>query len=348
MPPFDAAPYLAPPAGPGPCGRDIEVTGELNALADSAKEPEEPGIKGQVAKDERNWRDIRNRAQELLKTSTHLRVAGYLARSLIHTDGLVHFCGCVAMIAQLVEQHWEHLYPPLDFDGDAIERINILKELGSEETLNDLRYAPILSVKGLGSFGIGDLMVAKGMTPARAGTNPPSPQVVLAALENAPVEELKPILEAAQQASQALQKIAGLISAKTNQPFVIAKLSELLKRFEDFLAPQVAKPSAVQPAPATAGAPAAPGAGPAAAATPAEPPRPAVPAGEIQTRQEVAQMIDKIIRYYERNEPSSPVPLILQRAKRLTAMNFMEIMRDLADKGLPQIEAVTGKENAKA
>ena len=40
--------------------------------------------------------------------------------------------------------------------------------------------------------------------------------------------------------------------------------------------------------------------------------------------------------------------LILQRAKRLTAMNFMEIMRDLADKGLPQVEAVTGKENAKA
>jgi hypothetical protein len=35
----------------------------------------------------------------------------------------------------------------------------------------------------------------------------------------------------------------------------------------------------------------------------------------------------------------------MQRAKRLATMNFIEIMRDLADKGLPQVEAVTGKEN---
>jgi type VI secretion system protein ImpA len=67
-------------------------------------------------------------------------------------------------------------------------------------------------------------------------------------------------------------------------------------------------------------------------------------AGEVHSRDDVVKMLDKICTYYEQNEPSSPVPLLMQRARRLVTMNFMEIMKDLADKGLPQVEAVTGKE----
>jgi type VI secretion system protein ImpA len=56
------------------------------------------------------------------------------------------------------------------------------------------------------------------------------------------------------------------------------------------------------------------------------------------------KLLDKICTYYEKNEPSSPVPLLMQRARRMVTMNFLEIMKDLADKGLPQVEAVAGKE----
>jgi type VI secretion system protein ImpA len=53
-------------------------------------------------------------------------------------------------------------------------------------------------------------------------------------------------------------------------------------------------------------------------------------------------MIDKICQFYERAEPSSPVPLLLKRARRLVPMNFMEIMQDLAPDGVPQAESIGG------
>ena len=65
---------------------------------------------------------------------------------------------------------------------------------------------------------------------------------------------------------------------------------------------------------------------------------------ELSSRDDVVAMLDKICDYYAKHEPSSPIPLILQRARRLVTMNFLEIIRDLADKGLPQVEAITGKE----
>jgi type VI secretion system protein ImpA len=46
--------------------------------------------------------------------------------------------------------------------------------------------------------------------------------------------------------------------------------------------------------------------------------------------------------YYARVEPSSPVPLLLQRAKRLASMDFLAIVRELADQGFAQVANVAG------
>ena len=48
-------------------------------------------------------------------------------------------------------------------------------------------------------------------------------------------------------------------------------------------------------------------------------------------------MIDEICSYYAQYEPSSPVPLLLQRARRLVNKSFVEILEDLAPDGLNQL-----------
>lgn len=53
-------------------------------------------------------------------------------------------------------------------------------------------------------------------------------------------------------------------------------------------------------------------------------------------------MIDKICTYYERNEPSSPVPMLLQRAKRLVSKDYLDIMRDLTPDAVAQAESLGG------
>jgi type VI secretion system protein ImpA len=67
--------------------------------------------------------------------------------------------------------------------------------------------------------------------------------------------------------------------------------------------------------------------------------------GDIADRQDVIRMIDKICAYYERHEPSSPVPLLLMRARRLVDKSFMEILQDLAPEGMGQARQVGGIEN---
>jgi type VI secretion system protein ImpA len=55
-------------------------------------------------------------------------------------------------------------------------------------------------------------------------------------------------------------------------------------------------------------------------------------------------MLDRICDYYSRNEPSSPVPLLLRRARSLVTKDFMGIMQDLAPAAIAQIEAIRGSE----
>jgi len=56
----------------------------------------------------------------------------------------------------------------------------------------------------------------------------------------------------------------------------------------------------------------------------------------------VIRAIDEICKYFERYEPSSPVPFLLLRAKKLLAMNFMEILRDMTPDAVNQAENICG------
>ena len=52
--------------------------------------------------------------------------------------------------------------------------------------------------------------------------------------------------------------------------------------------------------------------------------------------------LDELCDYYTRNEPSSPVPLLLRRAQRLVGMSFMDLLKDLAPGGISELQVVSG------
>ncbi|MEM9047061.1 MAG: hypothetical protein AAGC81_20475, partial [Pseudomonadota bacterium] len=64
--------------------------------------------------------------------------------------------------------------------------------------------------------------------------------------------------------------------------------------------------------------------------------------GTIAGRKDVLTALDRICDYYAKNEPSSPVPLILKRAHRLVMADFEAILQDLAPGGLDQLRTVAG------
>ena len=63
----------------------------------------------------------------------------------------------------------------------------------------------------------------------------------------------------------------------------------------------------------------------------------------IKNRQDVTRVLDQICLYYEKNEPASPVPLLLKRAARLVEKNFFEIIQDVAPESVAQIQKLIGE-----
>ena len=64
--------------------------------------------------------------------------------------------------------------------------------------------------------------------------------------------------------------------------------------------------------------------------------------GEIRSKADIIKAMDKICSYYEKYEPSSPIPLLLRRVQRLVNKSFLEIIKDLTPGTLSTIEQLAG------
>ncbi|MHC4087925.1 MAG: type VI secretion system protein TssA [Planctomycetota bacterium] len=64
--------------------------------------------------------------------------------------------------------------------------------------------------------------------------------------------------------------------------------------------------------------------------------------GEIRSPQEALLAIEKVCQYFDRHEPSSPVPLLLRRARKLVSKNFLDVIKDVCPDAMSQIEMLGG------
>ena len=62
----------------------------------------------------------------------------------------------------------------------------------------------------------------------------------------------------------------------------------------------------------------------------------------LSTRAEVMTCLDRIIEFYDRTEPASPVPYLARRMRRMVPMDFLELMEDLAPSGLKEFRSLAG------
>ena len=65
-------------------------------------------------------------------------------------------------------------------------------------------------------------------------------------------------------------------------------------------------------------------------------------AGSLMEVEELVRVLDTVANFFRRNEPSSPVPMIIDRAKRLIAKDFLAVLEDIAPEALAQAKAAGG------
>jgi type VI secretion system protein ImpA len=285
-----------------------------------------------------DWKVVKKLSLAMLERSVDLRIVLPLLRASIALDGVNGMASCFALIERLLQTRWDTLHPQLDpdDDNDPMLRINSLAMLVDGTTvLREARDCTLIVLPGLGPLSARDLEVANGEGTPAPGRTKLSMSSIEAALADVPVEQALAAADAMTRSFDSARAIETLLVSHvgSSQALNLDPLTRVLARGRDFLATAV--PAAAEPAQAEA---ASDGSAPATGGAP----RAAAISGEIASREDVLKMLDKICSYYERSEPSSPIPLLLQRAKRLVPKSFMEILEDMAPDGLSQITVISG------
>lgn len=337
---LDFETLLAPVDSEHPSGVLLEYDPAFTALFESAKgRPEQRMGPSVIPAEQPDWGNVEKNAIEILSRTKDLRVATLLVKARLHNAGAIGLFDGIAFVRRLLERHWDTVYPQLDPDDghDPSMRVNALADLADPDSmLAPFRNAELATARGFGRVCVRDLersvrgdATAKANGDAAAPEKAPSMDVVLAACKP---EALADLATRASAAVEDLRAIEVLVAEKAGPDRVpiLTHLTSLLRLVAKFLSERftVGRSGSEQ------GAPVPPqGKAPGAATF----------AGAIRSRNDVVLALDEICTYYERYEPSSPIPLLLKRSRRLVAMTFMDIMRDLVPDAVAHVEALRGK-----
>jgi type VI secretion system protein ImpA len=339
---FDVEQLLQEVSPEEPCGEDLEYDPEFGVMERAAKgRPEQEMGDVKIPAEDPDWRAVRSKSVDLLGRAKDLRVATYLTRAGLNLEGLSGLRDGLRLIHGLLEKHWDLVHPQLDPDdnNDPTLRINTLSALCDAETmLRFISEAPLVASRVLGKFSHRDYMIAAGKAPAPSEGEPPEMGAIEAAFMDGDLEELQGTLQSVDESVEMAVAIEDLLTERvgSNQAPDLSRLPDFLKELRQILQDQLSRRGVADPQGEAATEGDADAEAPAGAAA-----APAVRA-EIATREDVLRTLDKVCEYYRKYEPSSPVPVLLLRAKSLVNKDFMEIMRDLAPDGLKQVEKIRG------
>jgi type VI secretion system protein ImpA len=343
-PGWDGKSLLEPISADAPCGKSLENTDVLAAFdayqlfGQASLEPEErkPGdpVRKEARKSDRppNWAEIRDEALSALRTSKDLRLLTHLAAAILRTDGIPAFAETLGVAAHWLAVHPTQMYPLVD--EDAMFRQNAMNCFADPVAVIDgLRRSPLVSSRQHGRFSLRDLDILAGqVTPTEKDVRADQAQINAAFADTA-IEELKSLLTTIESGLTALGSIDAAMRSANGSEFAPSfdQLTTQFKKMVVVLRAQVAAhPSAT---PVDAGE-AAPGEGGGAGSL--------VAVGGIKSRQDAIRALDAASEFFRRNEPSSPIPLFLERAKRLVAKDFLEVLADIAPDAVPTARSAGG------
>lgn len=316
-----------------PSGEDLEYDAVFADLLLAAQPGEERQVGDQIIEAEApNDNEIIEKATAVLERSHDLRAAVYLAGAEVRTNGYEGLAKVTAYALGCLDQYWDTCHPQLDEedDNDPTLRVNTILGLAdSDIMLKWIRLAPLTQSQAFGRVSLRDIAVSEGEAVVSADAEQTLDAAgISAAFQDTDSEKLKLIYESASSILEDVRAIDAVFDKKVPglgpdlEPLIklvnraVVRLGnevgvEVEEAAEDVAEGEIAV---------------------AAAAT----------SGSITTRRDVESALDRIMAYYTAYEPSSPVPVMLLRAKRLIGADFLTIMKDMAPDGVDNVKQVGG------
>jgi type VI secretion system protein ImpA len=319
---------LSPCSEKNPSGDDLEYDPLFGEMERAAKGKEEQQFGDTlIPAEEPNWGNLKAQALAVLERSKDLRAAIQLTRAMIHTDGYAGLADGLSLIRGYLDKFWEDLHPRLDPDDgyDPTFRVNTLLNLCDPmEFLLPISRLPLVWSSRMGQFSYRDIQIANGATTQpESDAKQVSLEQVDAAFREIEPTQAQTTLSQLRLSLETLTAIEQRVSEKLGavKSFDLQPLGALLGAMEKELGGRSWAGDLPQAGDGTESA---------GETTTLDV---ASPQGSINNRDDVIRTLDRICHYYARHEPSSPIPLLLQRAKRLVTMGFHEIVQDLAPEG---------------
>ena len=319
---WDGQELQQPIAPEQPCGENLEDT-QLLASFDAFR------LFGQqIALDpEPQWVEIRNQSLEALRRSKDIRLLAHLGSALLRTDGLPAFSGTLKAAAHWLDAYWPQTYPLVD--EDALVRRNALNCFADQlAVLDGLRRAVLVDSRAHGRFSLRDVDIAAGQVQPTDGETPADEARINAAFAETPLQHLTGLQQSVGEALAAVKRIDAKMREEAGTESVpeLDPLSAHLVRIDRVVRAQLAmRPDGsgeVSEAAANGGG--------------------TVPVGAIRSRQDAIRALDAVASFFRQNEPSSPIPLIVERAKRLVSKDFLEVLADIAPDAVGSAKAAGG------
>jgi type VI secretion system protein ImpA len=325
-------PFLEPISAAAPCGADLEDTQLLAGFDAHRLFGNDTPLRADT-----DWREIRDQSLAALSQSHDLRLLAHLSAAIVRIEGLIAFCKVITVADRWLSDNWDLVFPRVD--EDALLRKNALNGFADRMAIVDaVRRAPVVSHRQLGAFCLRDVELAAGqVTPTEADVKAPNAAQIEATLAAVPAAGLAELSAALQSAMGALRNMittmqtrAGFESAPDFDP-LLRPLSRIDKLLTDHL------PRATSAA--------ANGAAGAAAVAERVPAMSGGAVTDIKSRQDAIRALDAVAAFFRTHEPSSPVPILVERAKRLVSKSFMEVLADIAPDGVGQAKLIGGIKN---
>ncbi len=335
MPMIDIAPLLVDISADAHCGPDLEYSldyVELARLMQGAPEVEYGGMHLEAV--EPDWRSVETLASKLLGQTHDLRLAVYLTHALLARHGLAGLERGLCLTEGMLERYWPQLHPQLDRDddNDPTARISILVALDEKSGMVRQMFNAALVRSPLhGCFSLRDIDLAEGELLPGAAETAPDIKAINTAFHETAYGELNELAITLMRACERIGRIETLLTEQVGhlRSVSLPVLRQLLRRASEVVQKRLADHpgrvlEVVQEEEEGA-------AGESGAVS-----------GQVNHRDDVMRLLDRICEYYLRMEPGSPVPLLLQRARRMVTMSFFEIMEELSPASLNEVNQIAG------
>jgi type VI secretion system protein ImpA len=298
--------WLKDISGDSPCGEDfVDNSVEYSAL--------EAKIGGVAESSE--WKKLKQEVEGFLGKTKDIRLYAVYTRILIHTEKnpVMGLAKGLQLVHHSMENCWDCLYPNIDEDDPDeafFDRNNALAEFASFKhlILPLSKKLTVLSI-GLGNYTLEDIVTLD----AGGAVTDKQPLQGLMPDEEKTYAEL---LEYFRLSLETAESIKTLYHQKTNEVF---------PEFNEHLLPMLKKGVAL-------GGGNVPDDTAFAESGGIDGNQVVVPTmqiqGAINNRKDIIKALGLICEYYETNEPSSPIPLMLERVTKMVEMNYREIFAE--------------------